>query len=224
MRIVRLVMLCVVALAPAGYAWALPEDRAVTLDLRDADLRQAVETLMRAADQSYAFTDEVSGRVTARLTDVPFGQALRVILGASGFEAVEEEGILLIRRKPQAPRVTPAVAAPAPAAPMPSPVTAAPPQAPAAALPSAGPSPRAPAPPAGNLAYRGAQAMPFVVVQPVPYYVPQAYYYPAPARAMPVNPATIGRSLLSPPGVGFTLPSSAFAAGQGLAAFGGFGF
>ncbi|MDH7570614.1 MAG: pentapeptide repeat-containing protein, partial [Armatimonadota bacterium] len=71
------------------------------VNFRNADLRQAVDALLRGANLDHAYLDELSGKVSAQLWDVPVRQALQVILQAAGYEAFSDQGVLMIRRVPK---------------------------------------------------------------------------------------------------------------------------
>lgn len=80
-----------VTVAPAAVRAAPPPSTAasasvpshVTLELRDAPIRQALEQLFHQAKVDYSLDNAVAGFVTLSLTDQPFDSALRLILRAS---------------------------------------------------------------------------------------------------------------------------------------------
>jgi type IV pilus assembly protein PilQ len=57
---------------------------AISLDLKDADLKDVVRTFGKLAKVNIAIDPEVRGSVTLRLRDVPWNQALDVILRING--------------------------------------------------------------------------------------------------------------------------------------------
>src|SRR5215217_6577368 len=65
---------------PAAPERALPP---ITLDLRDAPVRQALEQLFNNAKVDFSIANEVQGFVTLKITDQPFENALRLILRSS---------------------------------------------------------------------------------------------------------------------------------------------
>jgi hypothetical protein len=86
----------------ASYAQqerALPP---ITLDLRDAPIRQALEQLFAAAKVDFQIDNSVAGFVTLKITDQPFENALRLILRASPVPLTyaRESGVFIVRPRP----------------------------------------------------------------------------------------------------------------------------
>ena len=83
-----------------GSTQALPP---ITLDLRDAPVRQALEQLFNNAKVDFSIANEVQGFVTLKITDQPFENALRLILRSSSIPLtfVRETGVYIVK-----PRVT----------------------------------------------------------------------------------------------------------------------
>ena len=68
----------------------------VSLDLKDADLRDVIATFGKLAHVNVAVDPEVRGSVTLRLHDVAWDQALDVILRSNGWGYVMEGNILRV--------------------------------------------------------------------------------------------------------------------------------
>jgi type IV pilus assembly protein PilQ len=66
----------------------------ITLDFKDADIRDVLRTIAEINNLNLVLHPEVRGRVTVRLINVPWDQALDVILELHGL-AVEIEGNIL---------------------------------------------------------------------------------------------------------------------------------
>ncbi|HEX2999133.1 MAG TPA: secretin and TonB N-terminal domain-containing protein [Armatimonadota bacterium] len=96
--LVLLPLFFAVVLLPAR---ANAADRIVSVDLKDADLRQAISIILRDSGINYVFADDVKGTVTAHLDEVPVDQALQAILNINGYEAIAQEGAYLIRKHPE---------------------------------------------------------------------------------------------------------------------------
>ncbi len=77
--------------APAPVAADAPR---VTIDLRDADLREVITLLARQAGKNVVLGVEDSRRITAVLHDVPWMDALAAVAWTSGLYTVEEGGIV----------------------------------------------------------------------------------------------------------------------------------
>ena len=68
----------------------------ISLDLKDADLRDVLRTFAKLARLNIAIDPEVKGSVTVRLHDVPWDQALDVILQINGLGYVLEGNVLRV--------------------------------------------------------------------------------------------------------------------------------
>ncbi|HKA37524.1 MAG TPA: secretin and TonB N-terminal domain-containing protein [Thermoanaerobaculia bacterium] len=79
---------------------APPESRyagePISLDLKDADLKDVLRTFAELTKVNIAVDPDVKGSVTVRLHDVPWDQALDVILQMNGLGYVLEGRILRV--------------------------------------------------------------------------------------------------------------------------------
>ncbi len=66
--------------APVWAQGQTTEERAISLDLRDAPIEDALRIIFRDTPYSFTLEPGVSGRITLSLNDVPFSRALRAIL------------------------------------------------------------------------------------------------------------------------------------------------
>ncbi len=77
--------------APASAAQAtgvvVSDARPISLDLQDADIHSVLRLISSVSGLNFVCTDDVRGAVTVRLVDVPWDQALAVILQARGLAA-----------------------------------------------------------------------------------------------------------------------------------------
>lgn len=94
--------------ATAGYpAVALGEPvrrytgEPISLDLKDADIRDVLLTFSRLARLNMVIDPDVKGSVTVRLEDVPWDQALEVILKVNGLSYVLEGNIVRVGAPPR---------------------------------------------------------------------------------------------------------------------------
>lgn len=84
---------------PLGAAdGARPADP-VTLDVKDADLADVVATLAKGRGLSVVAPPGLSGSVTATLRDVPWDEALRVVLASNGWDVAREGNVLRLFRR-----------------------------------------------------------------------------------------------------------------------------
>jgi type IV pilus assembly protein PilQ len=68
----------------------------ISLDLKDADLRDVLRTFAKLARLNIAIDPEVKGSVTVRLHDVPWDQALDLLLEINGLGYVLEGNVLRV--------------------------------------------------------------------------------------------------------------------------------
>jgi type II secretory pathway component HofQ len=82
--------------APRRYA-----GEPISLDLKDADVRDVLLTFSRLARLNMVIDPEVRGSVTVRLENVPWDQALEVILKVNGLGYVLEGNIVRVGSPPK---------------------------------------------------------------------------------------------------------------------------
>lgn len=68
----------------------------VSLEFKDADILNVLRIIADVAHRNIVATDDVQGRVTIVLYDVPWDQALDILLKSTGLEAVEYEDVITI--------------------------------------------------------------------------------------------------------------------------------
>jgi len=86
---------------PQGLAQALPlpaktEPGNITVDFKDADIRDVLRIISYKSGINIVSGKDVSGAVTIRLADVPWERALNVILKNSGFVYERDEDIIRV--------------------------------------------------------------------------------------------------------------------------------
>jgi type IV pilus assembly protein PilQ len=82
--------------AAAGASPKLYYGQHVSLDLKDADVHNVLRLLAEVSKLNVVATDDVRGKVTLRLFDVPWDQALDIILQVLNLEAVQEGDVIRI--------------------------------------------------------------------------------------------------------------------------------
>jgi hypothetical protein len=94
----------VLGFAPAARAQTTPAAPAVTipnvsLDLRDAPIRQALEQLFKNGGAQYVLDPNIQGFVTLNVRDQPFESALRLLLRSANppLTYTRENGVYLVR-------------------------------------------------------------------------------------------------------------------------------
>jgi type II secretory pathway component HofQ len=77
-------------------AASLSAGEPISLDLKDADLKDVLRTFAKLARLNIVIDPEVKGSVTVRLHDVPWDQALDVILQVNGLGYVLEGNVFRV--------------------------------------------------------------------------------------------------------------------------------
>ncbi len=70
--------------------------RPISLDVQDADIQTVLRSLSSFSGSNIVASPRVEGKVTVRLEQVPWKEALGVILRAHSFDFVEEDGVFRI--------------------------------------------------------------------------------------------------------------------------------
>ncbi|MCX7952838.1 MAG: type IV pilus secretin PilQ [Deltaproteobacteria bacterium] len=68
----------------------------ISLDLQDTDINNALRIIAEVSNLNIVTTSDVTGKVTLRLIDVPWDQALDVILRSNGLDKVQEGNVVRI--------------------------------------------------------------------------------------------------------------------------------
>ena len=79
----------------AAHTPLAPGDR-ISLDLKDADIRDVIRTFAELAHINVVVDPDVRGSVTVRLHDVRWEDALDVILRSNGLGAVREDNLMQV--------------------------------------------------------------------------------------------------------------------------------
>ena len=80
---------------------ASPEDAdaavaAITLDFQDVEIRTALQLIADFAGFNLVAGDEVAGRITMRLVDVPWDEALDLILATEGLSKLRTDNVVFV--------------------------------------------------------------------------------------------------------------------------------
>ncbi|MGD0584423.1 MAG: type IV pilus secretin PilQ [Oryzomonas sp.] len=93
-------------LAPAPESTAKPYDtskmykgRKVTLEFADADVRKIFQLLSEVSNKNFVLGDDVTGTISIKLVNVPWDQALDIILDTKGLDKREQGNIIIIKGK-----------------------------------------------------------------------------------------------------------------------------
>lgn len=85
-----------------GFNIAVEEGK-LSCDLVDADLRRTLLKIAEDAQLQFVFSENVYGRVNAKLNNIDLEEGLRIILGSVHYILEKEAGIYSIRRSSDAP-------------------------------------------------------------------------------------------------------------------------
>ena len=99
------ILVCAVFLDGFGCAMALAaaEDNSpVSLDLKDADVKSAIESLFRGRNRNYSITQDVTGVIPSlSISGVSFDVALKSLLKSAGLVYRVENSVYIISKKPE---------------------------------------------------------------------------------------------------------------------------
>ncbi len=73
--------------------------RKVTLEFADAEVRKIFQLLSEVSNKNFVLGDEVTGTISLKLVNVPWDQALDIILDTKGLDKRENGNIILIKGK-----------------------------------------------------------------------------------------------------------------------------
>ena len=73
--------------------------RKVTLEFADAEVRKIFQLLSEVSNKNFVLGDDVTGAISLKLVNVPWDQALDIILDTKGLDKREEGNIILIKGK-----------------------------------------------------------------------------------------------------------------------------
>ncbi len=74
----------------------LVTNRNITIDVQDADIQTVIRSFSEFSNTNIVAGPEVEGKVTAHLKDVPWRQAMNIILKSHGFGYEEEYGMIRV--------------------------------------------------------------------------------------------------------------------------------
>lgn len=85
----------------AGSAGAMKQyrGRKVTLEFADAEVRKIFQLLSEVSNKNFVLGDDVTGSISIKLVNVPWDQALDIILDTKGLDKREEGNIIIIKGK-----------------------------------------------------------------------------------------------------------------------------
>jgi type IV pilus assembly protein PilQ len=73
--------------------------RKVTLEFADAEVRKIFQLLSEVSNKNFVLGDDVTGTISIKLVNVPWDQALEIILDTKGLDKREDGNIIIIKGK-----------------------------------------------------------------------------------------------------------------------------
>ena len=70
----------------------------VTLSAQDLDIREALAMISRSRNLNIIYEENVSGRISLDLRNVPFQEALRAVVSMAGYDVVRKGNIYFVRQ------------------------------------------------------------------------------------------------------------------------------
>jgi len=96
-----LIVLFVGLMSAIVYAAPAVDNTPISLDLKDADVKSAIESLFRGRGVGFSIATDVSGTIPLfSISGVPFDQALKSLLKTAGLVYRVENGVYMITKKP----------------------------------------------------------------------------------------------------------------------------
>jgi type IV pilus assembly protein PilQ len=80
----------------AGEGSTVPLAKPISVDFEDASIKAVLRAFSEFSGQSIVAGKTVQGRITAKINDVPWDQALQMILKANGYAMEEKGGVFMV--------------------------------------------------------------------------------------------------------------------------------
>jgi len=112
MRSLTALIIVPLLLALIGAAWAGDEEPAarISLEVKDADVQTVLMQIAQQAGLNLSVNQDVRGRVTVTLKDLPAEEALRTVASAVGARVLKDGDVYVVDLKPLPPQRQPASA------------------------------------------------------------------------------------------------------------------
>ena len=101
MNIRALFFLSIICLCPAVFSQdttKYPEEQKMSIDVKDTDLRDVIRMISKGYDINILLDNDVSGKITLHLVDVPIMEALHSIAQSNGLEVIKEGMVYKIKK------------------------------------------------------------------------------------------------------------------------------
>jgi type IV pilus assembly protein PilQ len=74
------------------------EDKKLTIDVKDTDIKDVIRIISKGYDINILLDQDISGKVTLHLVDVPIMEGLRSIAASNGLEVVQDGAVFKIKK------------------------------------------------------------------------------------------------------------------------------
>lgn len=91
-------LLCFCVVSIAQQQIEEPENQTMSLDVKDSDIRDVIRMISRGYGLNIILDNDVVGKVTLHLTDVPIIEGLNTLAGSNGWELMKEGSVYRIRK------------------------------------------------------------------------------------------------------------------------------
>lgn len=101
MNITALFFLAIISLSPAAFSQDTitnPEEQKMSIDVKDTDLRDVIRMISKGYDINILLDNDVSGKITLHLVDVPIMEALHSIAQSNDLEVAKEGMVYKIKK------------------------------------------------------------------------------------------------------------------------------
>jgi type IV pilus assembly protein PilQ len=87
-----------VALSSVHLVVAQTEEKKLTIDVKDTDIKDVIRIISKGYDINILLDQDISGKVTLHLVDVPIMEGLRSIAASNGLEVIQDGAVFKIKK------------------------------------------------------------------------------------------------------------------------------
>ncbi len=87
-----------IALVGTNLTVAQTEEKKLTIDVKDTDIKDVIRIISKGYDINILLDQDVSGKVTLHLVDVPIMEGLRSIAASNGLEVIQDGAVFKIKK------------------------------------------------------------------------------------------------------------------------------
>lgn len=92
-------LLCfLIAISSVQLTIAQTEEKKLTIDVKDTDIKDVIRIISKGYDINILLDQDISGKVTLHLVDVPIMEGLRSIAASNGLEVIQDGAVFKIKK------------------------------------------------------------------------------------------------------------------------------